>query len=221
MMKKKFFTTILWPVTVVASKLIKLSVSSSFGLLKLSGIMVTVPLMGALYSLPQTFGFLIVLLGVKHIFFAFPLTLGLPTIAATLSWSCHTEHHNRVWKLFDTFLHVMLPLVCFIIFATHPVGHQAWWYGCYWLIPCIIWLLNTQSTFARALQSTFIAHALGSIIWLFAGILSAEQWVALIPIVAIERLALALASCGLYYVLAQAYSKVNSIARTSRISIRN
>ncbi len=47
----------------------------------------------------------------------------------------------------------------------------------------------------RALQSTFLQHAAGSLIWVSLIPLASEQWLALIPVVAIERL-LAVCSIG-------------------------
>ncbi len=40
----------------------------------------------------------------------------------------------------------------------------------------------------HALASTFIAHAVGSVIWLYTVPMVASAWLALIPIVACERL---------------------------------
>jgi len=44
-----------------------------------------------------------------------------------------------------------------------------------------------QSFFLVALSSSFIAHAVGSVIWLYSLSMPAEKWIALIPIVAVER----------------------------------
>jgi len=47
--------------------------------------------------------------------------------------------------------------------------------------------------FLNVLGSTFVAHAVGSTIWLYTIGMNASVWNALIPIVALERLSMALA----------------------------
>jgi hypothetical protein len=65
----------------------------------------------------------------------------------------------------------------------------------YWFIPVVayLWQKNkkTQSMIITALQSTFVAHAAGSIMWLFLRPISPVSWLSLIPVVAAERLVLA------------------------------
>jgi hypothetical protein len=118
-----------------------------------------------------------------------------------MSWALNTTEHKTktTWTL-DALLHIALPLTCIILFITNPAGKQAAPYASYWLIPIALWTLRilnltpTNTWFAtslNALQSTFIAHAVGSIIWLYVVPMSANQWLALIPVVAIERLLIA------------------------------
>jgi hypothetical protein len=84
-------------------------------------------------------------------------------------------------------LGVAVPLVCMGLFMLHPVGGQAWYYSLYWLIP-VIALAFPGRLFARSLGATFTAHAIGSVVFLYALPSTPAFWVALIPIVAFERL---------------------------------
>ncbi len=87
---------------------------------------------------------------------------------------------------------MVVPLNCFLLFILHPMGAQAWPYALYWFIPVVIYTLGYHTIFLKALSSVFVAHALGSVIWLYTHDMSPEIWLALIPIVAIERLLMAL-----------------------------
>jgi hypothetical protein len=115
-----------------------------------------------------------------------------------MSWALSTREHNTktIWAL-DALLHIALPLTCIILFITHPTGQHAAVYASYWLIPMALWALRTANytpanawlaVSTNALQSTFIAHAVGSIVWLYTVQMSAGHWLALIPVVAVERL---------------------------------
>ena len=80
-----------------------------------------------------------------------------------------------------------VPLVCMALFALHPVGSQVWYYSFYWLIPAGAMLLFPGRLLARSLGSTFTAHAVGTIIFLYAIPTTPALWLALIPVVAFER----------------------------------
>ena len=80
-----------------------------------------------------------------------------------------------------------IPLVCMGLFWLHPVGQQAWFYALYWLIPLAGKFLSKR-LFFRSLGSTFTAHAVGSTLWLYTVPMPAEAWIALIPVVAMERI---------------------------------
>ncbi len=84
-------------------------------------------------------------------------------------------------------LAVGLPLICMIAFIAHPAGNDTSIYCAYWLIPMVLFYLPHQSLFTRALTATFIAHAVGSTIWIYTSPTTAAFWIALIPLVAVER----------------------------------
>lgn len=91
----------------------------------------------------------------------------------------------------------VIPLICMALFIAHPVGRQAWLYSMYWLIPIAIKLVpKLDKLFFRSLGATFTAHAVGSVAFIYTIPMSPEAWLALIPIVAIERLAFSLGITG-------------------------
>jgi len=87
---------------------------------------------------------------------------------------------------------LVIPIAAIILFVINPVGSQAWVYSLYWLIPIICALVKPNSLFFKALGATFTAHCIGSIVWLYlVNPMTPELWLALIPVVAIERFAFA------------------------------
>ncbi|MFC1687334.1 hypothetical protein ACFL0L_02050 [Patescibacteria group bacterium] len=81
----------------------------------------------------------------------------------------------------------LVPFAAIILFTIHPEGRSAWFYSLFWLIP-IVSLFVKKSLFFNSLGSTFTAHAVGSVAFLYAFNLPSEVWIALIPIVFIERM---------------------------------
>jgi hypothetical protein len=155
------------------------------------------PLIGAFFSLPVSI-FLICLLFVSKALLGFGvMTMGLPTMVAALSWS-EKMQKNRLIKFA---LNALLPVLCIILFVTHPVASKAFAYSFYWFIPVVIYFLKTRTNFGVALSSTFLAHAVGSIIWLYSVPVTYEKWIALIPVVAAERLIMASAMALVFYAL--------------------
>jgi len=93
-----------------------------------------------------------------------------------------------------------------ILFIAHPVASKAFAYSFYWLIPVVLYVLNYKNTFCKALTATFLAHAVGSIIWLYTVPMTSTQWLALIPVVAVERLVMACGMVVLYQVLVRFFN---------------
>lgn len=81
-------------------------------------------------------------------------------------------------------------IICMFLFWMNPNGAQAWAYSLYWLIP-VGAAFYKDNIIARALGSTFTAHAIGSVAFLYAYGLPPQVWMALIPVVAVERLTFA------------------------------
>lgn len=110
---------------------------------------------------------------------------GVPTFAASLCWATR----NR-------FVRIGIPALCMALFIAHPIGFASAPYAFYWFIPIVCAFAHTQNRFLTALSSTFVAHGVGSVIHLyFINPMNSSAWLALIPVVALERLVLAL---GMY-----------------------
>jgi len=92
------------------------------------------------------------------------------------------------WKIPSKLYRIGLPLLCMILFVAHPVGAAAAPYAFYWFIPMLIAFRTSNSIWHHAVASTFTAHAIGSVIWLYTMPMAPAVWLALIPIVACERL---------------------------------
>lgn len=95
-------------------------------------------------------------------------------------------------------IRAFVPLVCMIAFIAHPVGGAAWVYSLYWLVPVVICVLKKQHFFLSALGSTLVAHAVGSVIWIYADPMTSATWLGLIPVVFVERMVYAIGMVAVY-----------------------
>lgn len=84
-------------------------------------------------------------------------------------------------------------------FIAHPVGAQAWVYSLYWLVPIVLYAVRKKNMFLEALGSTFTAHAVGSVIWIYCDPMTPQAWLTLIPVVLVERLVFASGIVVAYY----------------------
>lgn len=97
----------------------------------------------------------------------------------------------------------IIPAVCMILFIMHPVGRVAWVYSLFWLIPILGKILPEKipgRLFFRSFGATFTAHAIGTMIWIYTIPMTAEQWLALIPVTATERFLFGLGIAGSFVV---------------------
>ncbi|MFA6328466.1 MAG: hypothetical protein WCY41_03400, partial [Candidatus Micrarchaeia archaeon] len=109
-------------------------------------------------------------------------------------------------------------LACMVAFIAHPIGAQAWIYSLYWLIPAIA-LALPEHLFLRSLGSTFTAHAIGSVVWLYAFPSTAVFWLALIPVVAFERLLFASGISISYVAMNALFARVEAIAKSGFVLV--
>jgi hypothetical protein len=81
----------------------------------------------------------------------------------------------------------------------------------------ILYFVPQKNIFFTSLGSTFTAHAVGSVIWLYTIPMTAGMWLALIPIVALERLCFATGMVTVVGVVTAAQRAFKSLAsiRTS------
>lgn len=94
-----------------------------------------------------------------------------------------------------------VPLFSILAFNLHPIGRTVWYYSLFWLIPLAVWPARNRFLLARALGSTFTAHAVGGAVWIWAFNLPANVWVSLIPVVALERSIFALGIAASYILM--------------------
>ena len=206
----------------MANKNLMSSFSNAFlfnALIKLSGIakvsfilgshaaffsasMILVPLSGAFAGVAGSFAFFGVRLAISLLwtavlpfhFFAYHI----PGLFASLFWATDS-------KLFR----IVPAIICMTLFLMHPVGSGAALYSLFWLIPVITTLFFKETYFTIALGSTFTAHAVGSVIWLYTVPMTADQWLMLIPLVIVERLLFASGMVIAYKVMRSILLKIN------------
>lgn len=108
---------------------------------------------------------------------------------------------------------IALPMICMAIFMLHPTGSQAWAYSLYWLIPVALALIPSHTIYLQAVGSTFTAHAVGSVLWLFTHNLTPADWQSLIGVVWAERLLFAACITACYYIVTSIQAGIRQIAR--------
>lgn len=114
---------------------------------------------------------------------------GFPTFAARLAW-------DNVSFAYVSFV----SLLSLVLFCMHPTGSQAFIYSFYWLIPLVSVRFAHTSLYARALTASFVAHAVGSVLFLTFVPTTPEYWIALMPRVLIERCVSAALMVCMHYV---------------------
>jgi len=116
------------------------------------------------------------------------------------------------------FAGALVSLACMAAFIAHPVGAQAWAYSLYWLIPSVA-LILPEHLFLRSLGSTFTAHSIGSVVWLYTFPSAPAFWLALIPVVAFERLLFASGISVSYIALNALFARVEAIAKSGVVFV--
>ncbi len=115
------------------------------------------------------------------------------TLRASISPFALLVHHlpgyfsSLYFAINHWIIRCIVPLACMALFIAHPTGGQAWQYTLLWLVPVIVSLSRTKFFFAHAFASTCVAHALGSTLWIYHTPMTAAAWLALIPVVLVER----------------------------------
>lgn len=162
-----------------------------------SGINFSMPILGAFIK-PLYLPFIFIFFLLKKITFGGALTLGIPTFMATLVIAFANKDGLK-YKIYDFLLRVILPLLAIVLFLLNSVGRQAFIYSFYWFIPVILFLVemffNKKYIFTIFLSATFIAHSVGSLIWLYTLNTTPYYWLSLISLVAVERF---LFACGMH-----------------------
>lgn len=189
-----------------------------------SGVNCVLPLAGAFGGIMGA-GLLFVMRQLLHLVFFKTVSLSflamcIPGFCASLYWSVSSYNVNpsihpirgtQGERIFDIAIRLLLPLACMGLFMIHPVGAQAFIYSCYWLIPVILYFIPRQSLFLTALGSTFVAHAVGSVIWCYTMPMTPAMWMGLMPIVLLERTLFALGMVIAYRVIDFIFGKIDKL----------
>lgn len=94
----------------------------------------------------------------------------------------------------------IVPTLAIIAWNVNPIGRSVWYFSLYWLIPIVMYFFRERFLLARALGSTFSAHAVGGALWIWVFALPKAVWVGLIPVVALERALFAIGIALMYVV---------------------
>lgn len=139
-----------------------------------------------------------------HAFNSIVLACHIPSFCAGLYLA--TFNNRRTIGIFQVAFIIFLLLSCIALFCAHPVGSQAAAYSLLWLIPLATALIPHKSLWLNALGSTFTAHAVGSVIWLYLELVpTPEAWIALIPVALLERFVFSFGMIVCYHALNHAH----------------
>lgn len=98
--------------------------------------------------------------------------------------------------------------VCIALFLLNPIGRQAWLYSAIWIIPFVASFYKKHLVL-NSLGATFASHAVGSTIFLYAFGLTPQAWLALIPVVFVERGIFTAGICASCFAMNTALDKVS------------
>jgi hypothetical protein len=149
-----------------------------------------------------------------------PITLvmfGIPSFLAALTFR-YSLSKNYKSKIFDFCLRVLIPIISISIFIYNYSAAYA--YSFYWLIPMFLYFLTRKKVniFYSALSSTFIAHAVGGVFWIFSVNMTTQQWIGLIPVVAIERFSMAVGMSFVYILIKKSICVIKRRKKLKTIS---
>lgn len=145
----------------------------------------------ALYSL--------ISLSTRSFFNAIVLMAHIPTFVSYAFW-LHTAALVRVG----------IPLACMVLFLLNPVGCQAMAYSLFWLIPVALYPWSKKNVLACSFAATFTTHAVGSVLFVYCLPMTAAGFIALIPVVIVERTIFALGSYLVWHITQKAQSVITS-----------
>lgn len=91
---------------------------------------------------------------------------------------------------------LIIPAVAIVVFIAHPIGREVWYFSLFWTIPMVAYFFRDRFLLARALGTTFTAHAIGGALWIWTFSLPAAVWNSLITVVIVERLLFTLGIIG-------------------------
>ena len=144
----------------------------------------------------------------------------LPMLFASYYFGTIKDKIN--FKKLSSRISVIIPALAIILFIVHPIGRTVWFFSLFWAIPIIVSLLPkkySKNLFLRSLGATFMAHAVGGAIWIYSIKMTAQQWIALIPVVAYERLLFAAGIAVSYIVINTILDKLDTKVTAGVVNI--
>lgn len=206
---KKFLKVASFAGVTKGLSLIKISFLVGSQMVFFSGINVMVPLSGAFGGVIGS-GMMFLVRQLLHLMFFKTLSLSflalcVPGLFASLYWT--TQHYA---------IRLLLPLACMVLFVMHPVGAQAFVYSLYWLIPVVLYFVPRRSLFLHAVGSTFVAHAVGSVIWIYTVPMTAGMFLGLMPIVPLERAIFALGMVVMHNLMSWTFGLIDGLSATEK-----
>jgi len=139
-----------------------------------------------------------------------------PMIFAAIYFSLNASKLQKINA--SKILSIIIPLIAITAFVLHPIGRQVWFFSLYWLIP-IIALFFQKNLLIKSFGATFTAHAVGGALWIYTVPMSAEQWIALIPIVAFERTIFAIGIALSFIIMTNVLARIEAITKTKAINL--
>lgn len=204
----KKYTSIFFNLLILqVSKFFKFSFILGSNMACFSATAILSPMIGIIGGFSYSVRFLLVQILYKLLFLSGSIVIGyhIPQFFASAYWLSSSKY-----------LRLVVPIACMVLFLSHPIGLQAGLYSAFWLIPMIISFVGFNNLFLRALGSTFVAHAVGSVLWLYTVPMQSAQWISLIPIVMAERVLFATGMVAVYY----AVNFVKKFAQTQVLAFK-
>ena len=122
---------------------------------------------------------------------------GLTTIVYHIPGLCASFYWSN--RSLQRAMGIIIPIICILLFILNPVGRSAALYTLLWIVPILLSIVGVHTIFYKSLVSTFIAHSVGSVIWLYTKNITAVEWIGLIPVVIVERFTFASIMTLVYY----------------------
>ena len=117
------------------------------------------------------------------------------------------------------YFNIIIPVISIVAFNLNPVGREVWYFSMYWLIPIAMHFVKDRFVFARSLGATFTQHSIGGALWVWFLHLPPQAWIALIPIVAIERFAIAVGMTASYLLFNNLLSALKNYMKTKNMDL--
>ena len=137
----------------------------------------------------------------------------LPTLAAAGYLSLISSQHTT--SFYKRLFYALIPLSCIVLFCLQTSQTAACLYATFWFIAMATLCIPHTNLFVHCIGSTFTAHAVGSVLWLYFGpAMTPNMWINLMPLVVLERLLFASGMWISYTLIMVGISRYNTYGAT-------